>query len=119
MAQHEEDKLHTFIWKALQFMLPDDAVAWSNENRQCGPREGFRRKQRGCVPGVPDMVVNWKGRPLYIEIKTPKGTISKVQRDMHKRLKATGAPVAVCRSLEDVMYFLETHDVPLKAAVMA
>ncbi|KXV70987.1 hypothetical protein AD952_11115 [Acetobacter cerevisiae] len=119
MAQHEEDRLHTHIWKALQFLLPDDAVAWSTENRQMGPREGMRRKMRGCVPGVPDMEIHYQGRTFLIEIKTPKGSVTKVQRDMHKRLKAAGIPVSVCRSLEDVLYFLETHDVPLKGVVMA
>lgn len=119
MDQHEEDRLHTHIWKALQFLLPDDAVAWSTENRQMGPREGMRRKMRGCVPGVPDMEIHYRGRTFLIEIKTPKGTVTKVQRDMHKRLKDAGMPVSVCRSLEDVLYFLETHDVPLKGVVMA
>lgn len=119
MAQHEEDRLHTHIWKALQFILPDDAVAWSTENRQMGPREGMRRKARGCVPGVPDMEIHHRGRSFFIEIKTPKGTVSKIQKDMHQRLKRAGHAVAVCRSLEDVLFFLESHDVPLKGMVMA
>ena len=119
MARHEEDRLHTYIWKALQFILPDDAIAWSTENRQMGPREGLRRKMRGCIPGVPDMEIHYQCRSLFSEIKTPKGTMNKAQRDMHKRLKAARMPVAVCRSLEDVLFFLESHDVPLKGVVMA
>lgn len=119
MAQHEEDRLHTHIWKALQFILPDDAVAWSTENRQMGPREGMRRKARGCVPGVPDMEIHYNRRSFFIEIKTPTGTVSKPQKDMHQRLKRTGHAVAVCRSLEEVLFFLESHDVPLKGMVMA
>ena len=78
-----------------------------------------RRKARGCVPGVPDMEIHHNGRSFFIEIKTPKGTVSKIQKDMHQRLKRAGHAVAVCRSLEDVLFFLESHGVPLKGTVMA
>lgn len=116
---HEEDRLHTYIWRALQILLPDDVVAWSNENRRNGLREGARRKARGCIPGVPDMQFTHAGRTLYVEIKTPTGTVKKEQRDLHKRLKSAGASVAVCRSLEDVTGFLAREGISLRGEVMA
>ncbi|GBR43318.1 VRR-NUC domain-containing protein [Gluconobacter roseus] len=116
---HEEDRLHTHIWRALQILLPDDVVAWSNENRRNGQREGARRKARGCIAGVPDMQFTHAGRTLYVEIKTPTGTVSKEQRALHKRLKVSGASVAVCRSLDDVISFLSREGISLRGEVMA
>ncbi|MCG4273917.1 VRR-NUC domain-containing protein [Acetobacter senegalensis] len=116
---HAEDRLHKSIWQQLQHLLPDDAVPQSFENRQNGPIEGRRRKERGCLPGWPDMGIVWNSRTYYIELKTATGRLNPAQKACHARLRAAGAPVAVCRSLEDVLYFLETHDVPLKGAVMA
>lgn len=117
--KHEEDALHKSIWQQLLRLLPDDATAQSFENRQNGPREGARRKARGCLPGWPDLGIVWNSRTYYIELKTPTGRLSPAQMQRHAELRAAGAPVAVCRSLEDVVFFLERHDVPLKGAVMA
>ncbi|CAI9119565.1 VRR-NUC domain-containing protein [Brytella acorum] len=119
MVAHAEDKLHTFVWRVLNFALPDDAVAWSAENRQNGMREGARRKARGCVPGVPDLHVTYAGRTLYIELKTETGRVSKEQRELHARLRRAGAVVAVCRSADAVLEFLRAEGVPVKAQVMA
>lgn len=116
---HAEDRLHKAIWCQLQRLLPDGAVAQSFENRQNGAIEGRRRKERGCLPGWPDMGIVWNTRTYYIELKTAAGKLSEAQKERHAQLRAAGAPVAVCRSLEDVLYFLETHDVPLKGVVMA
>jgi len=116
---HDEDRLHMHIWRALQILLPEDVVAWSNENRRNGQREGARRKARGCIAGIPDMQFTHANRVLYVEIKTPTGTVTKEQRALHKRLKSTGAPVAVCRSLDDVIGFLSREGISLRGEVMA
>jgi len=60
--------------------------------------------------------VIYKGRAIFIELKTKTGTVSKAQRAMHTRLTLSGAPVAVCRSVEGVAAFLE-QVVPLRAKV--
>lgn len=117
--KHEEDRLHKSIWQQLQHIIPDDATAQSFENRQNGPIEGRRRKGRGCLPGWPDIGVVWNTRTYYIELKTPTGRLSEAQKQRHAELKAAGAPLAVCRSLEDVLFFLERHGMPLKGTVMA
>lgn len=119
MVEHREDKLHQFIWRALNMLLPDDCVAWSNENRRNGIREGARRKARGCIAGVPDMEFHYRGRALCVELKAERGRLSPEQRVLHARLKAAGTPVAVCRSLDDVIDFLRAQGVPVKGAVMA
>lgn len=119
MINHDEDRLHKFIWNALTVMLPDDCVAWSNENRRNGVREGARRKARGCIAGVPDMEFHYRGRAMCVELKAEKGRLSPEQKALHARLKAAGTPVAVCRSLDDVTAFLTAQGVALRGRIAA
>lgn len=114
-----EDRLHEQVWNVLRHALPHGAVCTSHENRQNGALEGARRKKRGCIPGWPDMQVLWKNRVFFIELKAPGGALSKAQRDLHEQIEATGHDVAVCRSVEAVLAYLESCGIPLKAEVMA
>lgn len=119
MTAHTEDRLHQHIWRALQFVLPPGAVAQSFENRGNGQREGARRKARGCLPGWPDMGIVWDTRTHYIELKAPKGRLSSEQKEKHAELRAAGAKVGVCRSLDEVVDFLRECDIPVRGEVMA
>ena len=65
-----------------------------------GRAAGARLLVEGMTPGMPDLHI--PALRLWIEMKTPTGTVSKVQREIHERLKACGQTVAVCRSVEDV-----------------
>ena len=53
------------------------------------------------VAGIPDIVGSLNGRLLAIEVKTPKGRLSALQKLTLERLKKTGAIVGVARSVED------------------
>ncbi|KXV48735.1 hypothetical protein AD945_06180 [Gluconobacter albidus] len=119
MIAHTEDRLHQHIWNALQFILPAGAVPQSFENRQNGAREGARRKARGCLPGWPDLGIVWNERTYYIELKAPKGRLSPEQKVKHAELRAAGAKVGVCRSLDEVIDFLRSVGMPVRAEVMA
>lgn len=70
----------------------------------------------GLKPGVPDLLIIDAGRALWIELKTPKGSVSPVQKECHSHLALARSTVAVCRSLEDVIAFLHREGVPLKVA---
>lgn len=67
-----------------------------------------RRKARGVKAGFPDIVVIFDGRILGIELKRPRGAgvragvASEVQGDVAAAWNAAGAPVRVCRSVEEV-----------------
>lgn len=117
--RHDEDRLHTHIWRALQFALPPCVEAQSFENRQNGAREGARRKARGCLPGWPDLGIIHRGVTYYVEIKTPTGRLTKEQRERHASLRAAGAIVSVCRTLDEVLEFLRANGVPVRMEVMA
>ena len=59
------------------------------------------------------------GRALYIELKAPRGVVSQDQREMIRKLIYCGAPVMLCRSVEQVEAQLREACVPLLASVAA
>lgn len=116
--QHHEDNLHTQIARVLRAILPASVVWTSTENRHNGVREGARRKARGCRAGWPDMQFGHAGRTIFVELKHGKNGASKDQRDLHEELREQGFPVAVCRSLDDVVAFLKENEFPMRGGVI-
>jgi len=56
----------------------------------------------GLIAGSGDYVFIGEGRGGWIELKAPRGSLSEGQRDFRAWSEHTGAPYAVCRSLNDV-----------------
>lgn len=54
------------------------------------------------IVGLPDRLVLYQGRVRFVELKVPRGQVSKVQRHVHRRLERHGFPVAVVRTTEQV-----------------
>lgn len=69
--------------------------------------EAARFRAEGVVAGVPDLVIVAEGKALFLELKTRKGRVSAAQAEMHARLAAAGAPVAVCHGLDQALATLE------------
>lgn len=54
--------------------------------------------------GVPDLLVLAPGgETTFLEVKTPKGTVSPIQAQHHKNLRALGFTVAVVRSVDEAL----------------
>ena len=71
-------------------------------------REASRLKAEGVKAGVPDITVVNDGIYYGLEVKkppttTPKGYLSKVQKEFIETLKSNGAEVAVVYSVADVI----------------
>jgi hypothetical protein len=116
----EEEALQAAAMAFLDRALPADAIA------QHSPGEGKRTpaaqralKRSGYKAGWPDIEVIHRGRALFIELKAPKGTLSKPQRELQPRLEYCGCPVQLCRSLECVEATLRGWGVPLRARIAA
>lgn len=54
--------------------------------------------------GFPDLLVIYKGRSLYLELKSPKGTgrLSDLQILMHESLREAGAWVEVAQNMSTI-----------------
>jgi len=99
-----EAALHRTVAQYLDLALPANCV-WSTVGHGGFPlpvRTAARLKASGLKAGVPDLMLIFGGKPYFIEIKTPLGKLSRSQQEMHARLRAAGAQVAVCRSVEEV-----------------
>ncbi len=53
--------------------------------------------------GYPDLICHKDTETLLIEVKDIKGKLSRVQEEVHKRLKEQGINVIVAKSKEDVI----------------
>ena len=63
---------------------------------------GKRLKDMGMVKGAPDLLVVLPNqRPVFIEVKSPKGRLQKEQQDFMYAAHAVGAHCFVARSIDD------------------
>ena len=113
---YEESQIQRAVVNFLRWALPDDAAFYSIPNEgQRGRKAVARLVGMGLRAGMPDLGLCYKGRTIFIELKTPVGRLSPSQRQMHRKLIASGAEVLVLRSLEGVVNALMEMGVPLKA----
>lgn len=117
-----EGKLHSQVCEFLDTFLPKpDAFYFPVPNGMHAKNRvavAKMKNRREIKPGIPDICIIHKGRSLFIELKTDRGVVSKVQTEMMEALTLAGAVCTVCRSLEEVAAFLEMT-IGLKARVMA
>ncbi len=111
-----EDQLEKLVTDYLAIALPDDVVTWHTPNGGYRLSVAMRAKIKrlGVVAGIPDRMFLYNGQLSFIEMKAPKGKISKAQTQMMMRLKLAGATGRVCRSLEEVKHALIAFGIPLK-----
>lgn len=58
--------------------------------------------------GVPDRIVVFPGRPpIFVELKSDKGTLTALQKAQIERLKALGQDARVVKGLEGLAQFFE------------
>ena len=74
--------------------------------------EGAMRKARGVVAGIPDIQIGHEGRTFWIELKAGNGSLSSAQRDLHGVIQAARQKVAICRTLDGIISFLDQNAIP-------
>ena len=128
-----EDLLHIAVAKFLRLAIGKEGLAhngvlwFSYELRNAGKEittrsgkkinlEGINRKARGCVAGLPDIVVLYDRVFHGIELKAG-ARVTSVQHERHNALAEAGAMVAIGHSVEDVERILRHWGVPLRATV--
>ncbi len=99
-----EERLQRQVAQYLDACLPPEAVWWHTPNQR-GTRKKYEAqilKALGVKPGVPDCIIIYRGRAIFIELKAPKGSLSVVQKDMRDRLTVAGGLWFEARTLEQV-----------------
>ena len=71
------------------------------------------RVARGIVAGIPDMILIYRGRSFFIEIKRPAGTeVSGPQQWLLPVLAAAGSRIGIARDERDVLALLDGWEIP-------
>ena len=66
-------------------------------------RTGAKNKAMGVRKGWPDLTVyKFESKPIFLELKSPKGRLSKEQRQWQQKLESMGFDWFLIRSLDDV-----------------
>lgn len=58
-------------------------------------------------PGIPDIIICYKGRFVGMEVKTPEGRVSGFQKTVGAEIEGCGGVWVVVRSVEDAMDAIE------------
>jgi hypothetical protein len=117
---HPEADLQRAVHQFLTWALPSDAVHFAIPNGLMRSKKAAARAQgEGVLAGVPDLLVIHRGHPVFVELKSGRGVMSEVQRNMMHKLGYCGADVVCCRSVACVQSSLIELGVPLKATVAA
>ncbi len=113
MSEHEEQKA-LFRWaEVAQYRHPELALLYAIPNG--GHRHkavAAKLKAEGVRKGVPDICLpvprgRWHG--LYIEMKTPTGTVRLEQKRWLSALRSQGYDAVVCRGWESARRFIEEY----------
>jgi hypothetical protein len=75
--------------------------------RAWGAKAWNLAKAEGVVWGAPDLIINARGRSAYIEMKSGTGAINQHQVEVLNSLHRLGFPVAVCRTADGAIAWLE------------
>ena len=118
--QQPEARFHRDALAFLRESLPIGAVVHHSPGEgKRTPRAQAELIASGHCKGWPDLEIVYQGRVYFLELKAARGVLSTAQKNLHRRLAYTGAPVAVCKTLEDVERGLREAGVPLRASVAA
>lgn len=88
------------------------AMWWSVDMAAYAGKAPGLRTARGCIAGVPDMQVVYRGRAHFIELKARDGRLSLAQREFAAGAELAGACCGVARSVEEVLELLDCWQIP-------
>lgn len=117
MMARPEHVIQVSIIKWLRVVMPHALIQHCrNEHGKAG-RAGMiaaqTQRAAGTLNGFPDLIVLPYAHvgPFFLEVKAPRGTVSRAQKQVHEMLRALGYPVEVVRSIDDVRAFLREQNI--------
>lgn len=70
------------------------------------------RTARGCIAGVPDIVVLWQGRAHFIEVKAEDGMLSLPQQSVATAILVAGAAFGAARNANEALALVDAWSIP-------
>jgi hypothetical protein len=118
--RQREYALHCAVAAMLERVLPLDAWYTSVGHGRRGPKTGAQLRAMGVRAGVPDILIVWRGRAYWIELKAGHGRTQPAQELCHALLAAAGCPPPkVARSPAGVTAALIEWGLPLRGRIAA
>jgi hypothetical protein len=97
-----------------KYLDPKTTFFSSLENRAITRLSGRLHKRRGCRSGLPDAMIVHLGRVVFVELKSRRGALSKVQRQIRVELLQAGAAWFLARTPRAALAALALAGVPFK-----
>jgi hypothetical protein len=104
----EQTKLAEMLDKYLD---PADTFWTSLENKPISRLSGIFQKKRGVRSGLPDVQVIWRGKPIFVELKSRAGVASKAQKQIRLEMLPAGADWWLARSARAALMALHLSGV--------
>jgi len=113
MARREEWQEQKKLARLLDKWLDPACTFWTATDPVASSvTSGAMRKKRGVKPGVPDVLVWYRGKSIAIELKSRRGQCSRSQR----LVREAGAHWWVARSARAAMWALRKSGVTFRTA---
>ena len=110
--KHIEDSIQKAIVKWFDYQHPEKLLIHIPNGGKRNVAEAAKFKSMGVRAGVSDLQLIYPvGRfhGAFIEVKSPKGTVSYKQREFMEQVHLQGYAIAVVRSVEEFMKFVEAY----------
>jgi hypothetical protein len=118
LRQHEEWSEQSKLCRLLDRRLDPACSDWTaTDGVAASANSGRSRKLRGIKPGVPDVLVWYRGRTITIELKSRYGVCSTSQRERRERLLCAGVEWWECRSANAAMWALAASGVEFRVII--
>lgn len=107
----EEAKIQQAIVRYFAVRYPNQrGLLFLNHNNAISAREGVNAARMGRVAGVADLTyLSPNGRAVLIEIKTPKGKQSDVQKEWQKMVETAGYAYEIVRTIDDAIALFDKY----------
>ena len=97
---------------AVRMRWPDMLIQADSSGVRMSIGQAVKMKRMGRIAGWPDLFIPGRSGEycgLFIEMKTPDGTVSAEQKKIHEELKKRWYSVVVCRSVQDVIEAVKNY----------
>ena len=100
-----ESQIRAAIYQALKVAIrPYKGFIWPIET---GGRDRRNNRITKGQAGAPDLFMVYRGMPVAIEVKKPKGVQSDVQKEFQANMEAAGGIYKIVRSVDEALEMLK------------
>src|SRR4029077_2490015 len=94
-----------------KYLDPPCSFWTSLENKPISRISGIFQKKRGVRSGLPDVLILYRGKLIFIELKSRRGVASKVQKQIRLEILPAGASWWMARSARAALMALHLEGV--------